>query len=207
MTGIDENVGRVLDALEKAGLRDDTIVVFTADHGEMMGSHGLMHKNVWYDESLLVPFIIRWPGRIKPGRDDLLFSAPDIMPSLLSLMGQRSRTPGNLEGHDYSGAFLGNPLQRPRSALYLYVDPMHPVSSGARGIRTHDHTFVVQKQDGTERVLLYDNRSDPFQLQDVSGARPDMVRDLRRELMMWLTATADPWVTGSAPGKPRESDS
>lgn len=197
VSGIDENVGRILQTVDQAGLHDDTIVVFTADHGEMMGSHGLMNKNVWYDESLLVPFLIRWPGRIQAGRDDLLLSVPDIMPSLLALMGEQARIPDNLEGHDYSGMFLGHPIQRPNAALYLYVDPFQPATHGARGLRTHDYTFVVQRQDGKEEVLLYDNRADPYQLEDVSGARPNIVNTLRRELTRMLTATADPWITGS----------
>lgn len=196
VSGIDENVGRILQTVDQAGLHDDTIVVFTADHGEMMGSHGLMNKNVWYDESLLVPFLIRWPGRIQAGRDDLLLSVPDIMPSLLALMGEQARIPDNLEGHDYSGMFLGHSIQRPNAALYLYVDPLQPATHGARGLRTHDYTFVVQRQDGKEEVLLYDNRADPYQLEDVSGARPNIVNTLRRELTRMLTATADPWIAG-----------
>lgn len=201
VTGIDENVGHILNALEGEGLREDTIVVFTADHGEMMGSHNRMHKNVWYDESMLVPFIIRWPRRINPGRDDLLLSAPDVMPSLLALMGQRSAIPETIEGRDYSGIFLGEPVDRPNSAFYLYVDPMASASKGARGIRTHDHTFVIQKQDRSETVLLYDNQSDPYQLQEISSTHPEIVQDLRGELMTWLRRTADPWITQTEPGR------
>jgi len=195
VTGIDQQIGRILTALEQTGLREDTIVVFTADHGEMMGSHGLMHKNVWYDESLLVPFIIRWPGKLNPGRDDLLFSVPDVMPSILGLMGLESRIPQDVEGNDYSDALHGRDIQRPRSALYLYVNPEHP-ESGSRGLRTHDYTFVVQARDGTEEVLLYDNRSDPYQIQNIADARPQVVEELRNDLTVWLTRTGDPWITG-----------
>ena len=121
ITGIDEQFGRILAILEEEGIAEDTIVVFTSDHGEMMGSHGLMGKDVWYDESLLVPFIIRWPGGISPGRDDLLFSAPDIMPTLLGLMGLTESIPSAAEGSNYSQAFLGYPCDRPASAFYFLM--------------------------------------------------------------------------------------
>ncbi|MDF2726323.1 MAG: hypothetical protein K0Q59_6001, partial [Paenibacillus sp.] len=65
ITGVDDQIGRVLQALETAGLADDTIVIFTSDHGEMMGSQGRMGKAVWYEESLVVPFIIRWNQAIE----------------------------------------------------------------------------------------------------------------------------------------------
>lgn len=201
VTGIDEQIGRIMTALDQAGLRENTIVVFTSDHGEMMGSHGLMYKNVWYDESLLVPFIIRWPDKIKPGRDDLLLSVPDIMPSLLGLMGQAAHIPRDVEGDDYSAAFRGGDIRRPGSALYLYVDPEHP-ESGSRGLRTRAYTLVVQRCDGAEEVLLYDNRSDPCQFQNVADARPQIVDELRRELTAWLIRTGDPWITGSVPNQP-----
>lgn len=193
VTGIDEQIGGVMAALEEAGLREETIVVFTADHGEMMGSHGRMHKGVWYDESLLVPFIIRWPDAIEPGRDDLLLSVPDLMPSLLSLMGQEDRIPEGVEGCDYSGAFRGEPIDRPHSALYLSVNPERP-AGGNRGLRTDRYTFVLRNRDGAEEPLLFDNRADPYQMRDVADSRPEVVSGLGAELMEWLERTGDPWV-------------
>ena len=194
VTGIDEQVGRILNCLETTGLRDNTIVVFTADHGEMMGSHQLMHKSVWYDESLLVPFIVRWPERIRKGCDDLLLSAPDIMPSFLSMMGQESRIPDDVEGRDLSGAFLDEPLDRPESALYLRVDPEHP-KLGSRGLRTHDFTYVEHRnrEYTGETSLLYDNRADPFQMHGLADAETQTAEKLRNELNEWLMRTGDPW--------------
>ncbi len=87
ISGIDDQFGRILTVIDEMGLKEDTIVVFTSDHGEMMGSQGLMHKVVWYEESLLIPFIIRYPGVIEPGQEDLLIGVPDLMPTLLKLMG------------------------------------------------------------------------------------------------------------------------
>jgi arylsulfatase A-like enzyme len=200
VTGIDEQFGRILDALDREGLADDTIVVFTSDHGEMMGSHGLMHKVVWYDESLLVPFAIRWPGKIRPGRDDLLLGAPDVCPTLLGLAGLAERTPPQVEGTDYSAALLGGEVERPASALYLRAENADP-AGGARGLRTHGHTFVVERDaHGRETTRLYDNDADRFQQTDSAGESPGLVARLREELDSWLRRTKDPWLARRGAG-------
>jgi arylsulfatase A-like enzyme len=196
VTGIDQQIGRILAALDQEGLSEDTIVIFTSDHGEMMGSHGLMHKDVWYDESLLVPFIVRWPKGIEAGRDDLLLSVPDLMPTLLSLMGEGDRTPDQVQGSDYSGALLGQTMQRPHAALYMMVDPAFP-HLGNRGLRTHEYTYVVQRQEGEERVWLFNNLVDPYQMENVAESQPAAAQALGDELRTWLERNGDPWVTFS----------
>ncbi len=193
VTGVDEQFGRILQCLREEGLDENTIVVFTSDHGEMMGSHGRYGKSVWYDESLLVPFLIRWPGHIQPGRDDLLLSTPDLMPTLLALMGLDSRIPDDVQGTDLSGAFLGHDINRPASALYLDVHPAHP-AEGKRGVRTHRFTFVIERESGRpDRYILHDNQEDPYQLRNVAEEQSDVVRELRGELHQWLVKTGDPW--------------
>jgi arylsulfatase A-like enzyme len=87
VTGVDDQFGRILGELSRLGLDEDTIVVFTSDHGNCLGSHEQMTKNVHYEESMRVPFIIRWTGTLAPRTDDLLLSTPDIHPTLLELMG------------------------------------------------------------------------------------------------------------------------
>lgn len=193
VTGIDQQVGRILNALDRESLSQNTIVIFTSDHGEMMGSHGRMHKGVWYDESLLVPFLIRWPGQIRLGRDDLLLNAPDIMPSLLGLMGLGERIPKQAQGTDYSPILLGRPMARPSSALYMWIRP-EDLASGARGVRTHEYTYVIQREGGCESQILHDNRNDPYQMQNVAGQRPEVVRQLKDELAGWLERTGDAWI-------------
>ena len=194
VTGIDEQFGRILDSLKQEALENDTIVVFSADHGEMMGSHSLMHKGVWYDESLLIPFIIRWPGRLKPRRNDLLLSVPDTMPTLLSLMGLGHQIPEDVEGSDYSDAMLGGDIDMPGSALYLVMTPDWP-GGGRRGLRTHRYTFVIQRQrDKEETYILHDNRADPYQIRNVADENPAVIKQLADELIQWLEKTNDPWL-------------
>jgi arylsulfatase A-like enzyme len=194
VTGIDENFGRILATLEELGLADDTIVVVTSDHGEMMGSHGLMGKDVWYDESLLVPFIIRWPGRIAPGTDDLLLNSPDVMPTLLGLAGLAEMIPGAVEGADYSAAFTGGACERPESAYYHVEAPQFPGRARRRGVRTHRYTFVVSRRGSERDVVLHDNREDPYQTRNFAADRPSVVQDLLGELKGWLERTGDPFL-------------
>jgi len=193
ITGIDGQFGRLLAALEAEGLTDDTIVVFTSDHGDMMGSHGLMGKDVWYDESLLVPFMIRWPGRIPEGTDDLLFGTPDIMPTLLGLMGLVDSVPAGVEGVDYSRALIGEPCERPTSAFYFFSAPQFPDQPDRRGVRTDRYTFVVTRHAQGDEFILHDNETDPYQLENVAGREPGVVRALTEELNEWLRKTNDPW--------------
>ena len=193
VTGIDYHFGRILNALDEAGLGDNTIVVFTADHGEMMGSHGRMHKNVWYDESLLIPFLIRWPERISPGQDDLLLSVPDVMPTLLALAGLGTATPGDIDGRDLSGTLLGQACERPDSAFYLTPRFDNP-EGGRRGVRTHRWVFVVDRQEhDPEKLFLFDCEKDPYQLENVAESRPEIVSQMRGLLDQWLEKTGDPW--------------
>ncbi len=88
ISAIDELVGKLMDKLENLGIAEDTIVIFTSDHGELLRSHGERWKRWPWDESILVPFIIKWPGHIPPARkSDEVFSSIDIAPTLLGLSG------------------------------------------------------------------------------------------------------------------------
>ncbi|MDX9971741.1 MAG: sulfatase-like hydrolase/transferase [FCB group bacterium] len=197
VTGVDEQFGRMLACLKEEGLEDNTIVVFTSDHGEMMGSHGRMYKSVWYEESLGVPFLIRWPARLRPGREEMILSTPDIMPTLLGLMDLERRIPQQVEGGDYSRALLGKGGPYPTTALYLNHNPATP-ETGARGLRTPRYTYVIDRGPAGEERYLYDNERDPYQLRNVAGSNPALEKDLERQLRMWLDHTRDPFVLGKS---------
>ena len=157
----------------------------------MMGSHNRMHKSVVYEESIGIPFIIRWPGKIPPRRDDLLLTPADMMPSLLGLLGMNDSIPDNVEGCDYSSIMLGHEGTRPTSALYLNCSGPH---GGPRGLRTHRYTFTITPEaNGKKRVLLIDNQKDPYQLKNIAESRPEVVRKLTDELARRLKKTNDPW--------------
>lgn len=197
--GIDQQFQRILNALDEQNLRDNTVVVFTSDHGEMLHSHGLTAKNFWYDESMLVPWMIRWPGRIEPGTDDLLFSAVDIYPTLLGLAGFELHIPAEVEGNNRAGLLLGEDGERPKSAFYLWPHWRHytrRMFESARGVRTHQYLFVAGRNGDQEQWILHDCEADPFQMQDIAASQPRQAERLREELEGWLRQTGDPWLTG-----------
>jgi len=180
--------------LKDEGLAEDTIVVYTSDHGDMMGSLGKMSKRVWYEESIGVPFMIRWPGRIKAGRDDILFGNEHIMPTLLGLMSLP--IPSKVEGEDFSALLRGGKVKKPRSALieyictlrrktpestdyYYYPAKSYVLSHGEwRGIRTQRHTYVVQITKGKIVRYLYDLVNDPYQMKPLKTEQHRKVSSL-----------------------------
>jgi len=158
-----------------------------------MGSHNLMYKCQLYEEAFGVPFIVRWPGKIRAGsREHMLLSVPDVMPSLLGLMGLRGRIPAGVEGRDYSSAFLGKPTTRPASVPYLRIDTEHP-KHGERGVRTAKYSFAIRRTDRSQTMILYDNQRDPYQLKNVADGNPALIQELTGELNRWLERTKDPW--------------
>lgn len=192
ITGIDDQFGRILGALDDTRLADNTIVVFTSDHGNCLGAHEEISKGNHYEESVRVPFIIRWPAQIPHRRDDLLLSAPDIYPTLMDLMGFGEDIPESVEGSSYAGIFLGKDMERPTSQMYIWVDPQKP-AEGKRGIRTERHTLVIDRRDASDLVVLHDNKQDPYQLRNIAPDSQKLVTSLSQELDLWLRKTNDPW--------------
>ena len=187
-SALDECFGRLLDEVRRLGLEDDTIVVFTSDHGDMHGSHGLWKKQWPHEESIGVPFLLRWPSALAstPRVLDQPFDAPDIMPTLLGLCGVQP--PGTVEGKDLSPLIRGEGEGDDDGALLACYFPFHELnySKGGRdyrGIRTRRHSYVRSHE---EPWFLFDNQADPWQLRNLA-ADPEC-EALRRELD---TALAD----------------
>jgi arylsulfatase A-like enzyme len=165
---LDWNIGRVLKALHDKGLEDDTIVVFTSDHGEMFGAHGRIFKMTFYDEAVRVPMLIRWPGRIPARRvSDACMATPDIMPTLLGLLDLP--IPSRVEGVDLSHLAEGKPGPEPPFAFLQGMGHTYLWEDGFewRAVRDRRYTYAVYRSDGRE--LLFDNLNDPHQARDLSG--------------------------------------
>lgn len=194
VTAIDDQIGRLLQELDELGLTDDTIVIFTSDHGMQLGSHELIYKNVPFEESIRVPFLVRWPGHVPPGRDDLLLSSVDVAPTLLGLLGVADQIPDEVQGTDCSAALLGETdAPRPTAALYL-GPPYSPGDPDVRGLRTSTHKVVVAlRENGTVSVRLFDLRSDPYELSDVCADQPDARREMLTALADALRTAGDAW--------------
>ena len=168
MAAVDECLGRLLGSLDSAGIAKNTIVVFTSDHGDMMRSQSLTTKHVPWDESIRVPFLLRYPQKLgaKGKRIRTVLNTPDIMPTLLNLAGLR--TPDGVQGTDYSKLCQGAAPPRDSAAFLQF-----PVSYGAarpegigeyRGLRTEQYTYVRSRRGPR---LLYDNRADPYQMHNL----------------------------------------
>ena len=195
VTGVDEQFGRILGALKDEGLDKDTIVVFTSDHGNCLGCNGKSTKNVHYEEAMRVPFIVRWPGRIKARQDDLLLSTLDIYPTLLDMMGYGSDIPGQVDGRSLGSQFLSGKGERPDSQFYMWCPP-GKANLGRRGLRTERYTMVITKAEGkADEYILRDNVKDPFQLKNAAEKQPEVVKKLKMRLEKLLRANKDPWVT------------
>jgi arylsulfatase A-like enzyme len=113
---VDTNAGKILDTLDECGLRDDTIVVFTSDHGDMMGSHHLIAKCVQFEEAVRVPFLLRLPDQRQGRKISRGVSQIDMVPTLLDLLGQP--IPGHLQGQSLRPVFEGRP-ERPPEDIFI----------------------------------------------------------------------------------------
>jgi len=194
ITALDGQLGRLLAALDASGQAEDTIVVYTSDHGDMLWSHGLQKKEQPFEEAIRIPLLIRWPGRIPAGlRSEALVSTADFAPTLLRLMGLD--VPERMEGGDLSDIVLGDGGDGPASVFLtepIILDQgFHQGIGEWRGVRTARHTYA-RWTDGTPWVL-YDNETDPYQMHNLA-ASPEhaaLREQLDAELQAWLDRTGD----------------
>jgi arylsulfatase A-like enzyme len=161
ISGIDSAFGILMNTLEKLGLDENTLVVFTSDHGDMLEfDQAIFPKQYPHDYSLHIPYIMRWPGVLKEGSSNgILFSALDMMPTILGLMGQQ--VPVECDGKNLSVEILeGDEDAVDFVPIWLYE------GKGFRGVITRDFTFATQKNasEGSLHSVLFDRKADPFQL-------------------------------------------
>lgn len=167
-TALDDCMGEILEALRESGLAGDTILLFTADHGDMLASQGMQRKQKPYDESVRVPMLVRWPnGGVKPARLPALMNTEDIMPTLLGLAAVA--IPKGVEGLDYSGHLKGGPDPGDGATVIQCPSPFGEWTRPRggreyRGVRTTRYTYV---RDLNGPWLLFDNEKDPFQLKNL----------------------------------------
>ena len=201
IAALDDCMKVVLDAIESAGLAEDTIVVFTSDHGDMRRSQGLNTKLFPWDESIRVPFLLRWPGLHEDARElPLPLDAPDVMPTLLGLCDLS--IPATVEGRDFSAFIRGNEeLAGDEAALLCMPAAFHELRLNGmkayRGLRTARYTYV-RATDGP--WLLYDNQADPYQMCNLIGREEhaQLQVDLERQLQERLDALGDEFLDGEA---------
>lgn len=209
VTGVDRAFGQLLAQLKAQGLDKNTIVVFASDHGETMCSHHTNDpKNSIYTESMNIPFIVRYPGKIKPHIDNLLLSSPDIMPTLLGLSGLEKKIPNSVQGYNYASILkdsTSSVITRPKYGLYIRningdinkegkVNSYFPIS---RGIKTKDYSLALEidrKTNKLTKVLFFHDSEDPYQMYNLDPKKhPNIFKELCSSMGKELKRIEDPW--------------
>lgn len=200
IAALDACVNQLLSTIDKNGLSEDTIVIFSADHGDMMFSQGLEGKLYPWDESIRIPLLTRYPRKLGRSGKKLTnpMNSPDIMPTILGLAG--IPVPAGVQGIDFSNMMAGrNTTKVPHSAFIN-----NPVSNfqllqhgfdSYRGVRTERYTYIRSIEGPW---LLYDLENDPYQKNNLIGkpeAKP-ILAELEPELKGWLTRLNDQFLPG-----------
>ncbi len=210
VAGIDDQFGRIYRYLKEHGLEENTVVVISADHGDMMGSQGLMSKNVWYEESIHIPLMIRQKNRIQPGVNTEIFASPDHMPTLLDLLDLP--VPDTCQGYSHIKGMFGEDPECPTDMLlcsypggadlvrfFSNLGLTHK-SYGWRGIKNHRYTYVLSNgyhPADEQKEYLYDDEKDPYQLSPreiPADCKEPEILEFRKRLKAYLELTEDPFL-------------
>ncbi|HCN29852.1 MAG TPA: hypothetical protein DIT64_14145 [Verrucomicrobiales bacterium] len=188
---VDDCVAKLVEALKARGTWDGAFVAISADHGEMMGAHGYLTKGRFYDESVRVPLVLRWPGQVKPGRSKAPVQMMDIYPTLVEAAG------GELTPGRFAKSLL--PIARGEK------DRVRPIAISEIGdkaplrIMARDDRFKYWADE--EREYLFDLESDPLEMHDLSTA-PDhreTLHAMREKLLTHLRSTQSNLSAGYKP--------
>ena len=200
IAALDDCIADLLGTIKETGIEENTIFVFTSDHGDMLRSHGQTKKQKPWEESVRIPFLLRYPKMHgKTGmKIDMPINTPDIMPTLLGLSG--IRIPKSVEGRDFSGVIEGTQAEDNDAALIMCPVPFHQwnYSKGGReyrGVRTRRYTYV---RDINGPWLLYDNIEDPYQLDNLCNSieYSQIQQKLEKILFRKLKETGDKFLPG-----------
>ena len=199
MAALDDCVRQLREAVDQSGAADDTVFVFCSDHGDMLQSQGLHHKQHPWDESIRVPFLVRYPSLLgrKRRTSHTPIDAPDIMPTLLGLAGLKA--PDSVQGTDYSPLIRGEKKDEAEPAALLNLPASFSVIRRAgiaeyRGIRTPRHTYIRSIQGPW---LLYDNQTDPYQKRNLVNSNQALRSRMDRRLDAMLTKQGDEFLPGA----------
>ena len=181
---VDDNIGKVLDYLDENGLADNTMIVLTSDQGFYLGDHGFFDKRFIYEESLRMPFIVRYPKKVKAGSENTdLIANIDFAPTLLEVAG--IDTQNEMQGESFAAALRGDELKNWREGVYYhyYEFPYWHHVQPHYGIRTDRYT-LAHFYYNIDEWELYDNEKDPEQLKNIidNPEYADVVKDLKSKL-------------------------
>jgi arylsulfatase A-like enzyme len=183
VASVDDNIGRLLDYLDQTGLADNTIVIYTSDQGFFLGDHNWYDKRFMYEESLRMPFLVRWPGQVAPGTvNERMILNVDFAPTLLAAA--RLPVPADMQGRSFLPLLRGDAPNDWRVSMYYryYHYPQHHRVQPHYGVRTERFKLIYfNKIDQWE---LFDLEQDPHELRNVyrEPAYEGTVQQLKAEL-------------------------
>lgn len=183
LAGVDENVGRVLDVLDRLDLTDETVVAYSGDNGFFLGEHHFFDKRLMYEPSIRVPLLVRYPKMIKPGstNQELVLNV-DVGPTILDLAGVA--IPPDVDGKSVKSLLQGISVPWRKDFLYEYYEypAVHSVRKN-RGVRTKRWKYIHYFEE-PEEFELYDIQNDPEEMNNLYGnpAYQDVVAQLRERL-------------------------
>jgi arylsulfatase A-like enzyme len=183
VASIDDNVGRLLDYLDKHDLAKNTIIIYTSDQGFFLGDHNWFDKRFMYEESLRMPFVVRWPAAIKAGSvNDKMILNVDFAETFLDAAGEK--VPADMQGRSFLPLLKGETPKDWRTSMYYryYHYPMHHKVQPHIGVRTDKFKLIYfNKIDQWE---LYDLEKDPVEMKNVAAepAYAETVKKLKEEM-------------------------
>ncbi|UCH34415.1 MAG: sulfatase-like hydrolase/transferase [Armatimonadota bacterium] len=187
---IDHEIGRILAALDGLGMSDDTLVVFTTDHGDLSGSHKIFNKGaIMYEELYRIPLVMRWPGVSQQGAVcEAYVSAIDVPATLLEAAGVEAL--GSRDGRSLASWLCGEQPDWPDSIYSQFHGDEYSLCS-LRMVRDDDWKYVYYP-DGLDE--LYDERADPFELRNLAedADYADPLRQMKDRLAEWMERVGDP---------------
>lgn len=203
LTGLDREVGRLLDGLRELGLERKTLVIFTSDNGPLPTFDGARtgglrgSKLSLYEGGVRLPFIARWPGNTPAGRVDeqTVLAAVDVLPTLCALGGARMPDGVTPDGQDMTAALRGTPVVERKAALfweygrhdrYFEYPKVHQDRSPNLAVREGKWKLLVN--DDGSRVELYDLSADPRETTELSARRPEVAAELTKRALAWRTS-------------------
>jgi arylsulfatase A-like enzyme len=181
MALVDDNIARLADAMKARGTWANTLVIFTADHGEMMGAHGYLTKGRFYEESVRVPLVLRWPGHIKTGRSKAPVQMMDVYPTIVEAIG------GDLTPGRFAKSLLPiatGQSERLRPIAISEIGDKAPLRMMAR-----DDRFKYWADE--DREYLFDLETDPLEQHDLATdpAHRETLNLMREKLLTHLRST------------------
>ena len=207
IASVDDNVGRVLDYLDKTGLAKNTIVIYSSDQGFYLGDHGWFDKRFMYEESYRMPFMVRWPGVTKPGSvSKALVSNLDFDETFLDIAG--AKIPADMQGKSIVPLLKGGSTKDWRKSLYYHYYEFYGNRRSAHMVRRH---YGVRTQRyklihfyNLDEWELYDLEKDPREMKSVynNTEYANIVKDLKAEALKLQKQYKVPDDRGSVPKDP-----